>query len=107
MPMEVLFCMDELPNCGLFHLPSFFGKKQLFRLAEPRGALSCLQACCMCCNSPRAAVSEFAEFHSDLLSKEIRPVFSKRIDHLHEASKQFFWHHSLCRAISGEQDEVY
>lgn len=74
-----------------------FGKKQLFRLKELRGALSCLYVCCMCYNSPRAGVSELAEFHSDLLPKGKRPMFRKRINHLHEESKQFFWHHFLCR----------
>lgn len=106
MPMEVLFYVDE-NKLWFFSFTILFGKKQLLRLAELRGALSCLPACCMCYTARRAAVSEFAEFHSDLLPKGKRPMFSKRIDHLHEAAKQFFWHHSLCKAISGVQDEVY
>lgn len=61
----------------------------------------------MCYNVPRAAVYEFAEFHSDLLSKGKRPMFNNRIDHLHETAKQFSWHRSFHKAIPGVQDEVY
>lgn len=84
-----------------------FGRKRVFRLAGLFGALSNLQASCMCYNVPRAAVSEFAEFHSDLLSKGKRPMFNNRIDHLHETAKQLSWHRSFHKAIPGVQDEVY
>lgn len=94
MPMEVLFYVDELLNCGLFHLPSFLGRSTFLFTG-------------LWYNAPGAAVSEFAEFHSDLLPKGKRPTFSKRIDNLHEATKQFFGQHFLCKAISGVQDEVY
>lgn len=87
MPVEVFFYTDGTIKlwCTLFAI--LFGRKRVFKLVGLFGALSYLQASCMCYNVPRAAVSEFAEFHSDLLPKRKRPTFSNRIDRLHDATK--------------------
>lgn len=83
MPVEVLFYPDKLLNCGVLHLPSFLGER-VFRLAGLSAACSRLEASCLGYTVPRAAGSEFAELHSDVLSKGKRPLLSNRIERLPE-----------------------